>query len=93
MHFRPVLIKEGYISIDDSKAEYLQKYGIFIGCYSTLLAQAVDQGKAVMAIGYGDDQLERMQVVLSNFTIHDARAFTGAAGCIEANQVVGNGSK
>ena len=93
MHLRSVLIKEEYISIDYSKAEYLQKYGIFIGCYSTLLAQAVDQGKSVMAIGYSNDQLERMQAQLSNFTIHDARAFTGAAGCIESNQDVRNGCK
>lgn len=91
-HLRPALIKEGHTSIDDSKSEYLQKYGIFIGCYSTLLAQAVDQGKTVMAIGYSQDQLERMDGQLSNFTIHDARAFTGTDGGNEAIRAVGKGS-
>lgn len=77
-HLRPALLNEPDVTIDDLKSEYMRKYKIFIGCYSTLLAQAVDNGKTVIAIGYNKDQIERMNASLSNFTIHDASAL--AAG-------------
>ncbi len=77
-NLRSMLAEENYATIDESKSEYMNKYDTFIGCYSTLLLQAAEQGKAVMAIGYGHEQLEIMNASLSDLTIYDARALASA---------------
>lgn len=84
-HLKPELIKYGFDSIDDLKVEYMQKYDVFIGSYSTLMMQALEQGKCVIAIGYDQEQVSRMNESLSGITIYDASVISAAIPMLVEN--------
>ena len=66
------VLELGLGEVDENKSTYLERYSVFVGCVSTLLKIAKDNGKQIYAIGFDAIQIDYMVASLSGFKIIDA---------------------
>jgi hypothetical protein len=72
-HLKKKLLELGIGEIDENKSKYLERYSTYVGCVSTLLKTAKENGKQVYSIGFDEYQIDYMSTSLSDFQIIDCR--------------------